>query len=108
MLSTDTASQLYVLGKDGHTLGVDGAHVAILEQGCEVCLGRLLQRHDSMRLESEIGVEVLRDLTNQALERKFADEELSALLIPADLTQSDSAGPASEQIHKNSGQDLTF
>jgi hypothetical protein len=51
-----------------------------------------------MGLEPEIGLEVLRDLTNQALERKLADEELSALLILADLTQSDSAGPVNRSI----------
>ena len=96
-LSADTAGQLDVLGHDGHTLGVDRAQVGVLEQRSEVCFGRLLQRHDGMGLEAEIGLEVLRDLTNQTLERKLADEELGTLLILADLTKSDSAGPALEQ-----------
>ncbi len=65
---------------------MDGAQVGVLEQRREVCFGRLLQRHDSVGLKPEIGLKVLRDLTNQALERKLADEELSALLILADLT----------------------
>ena len=50
-----------------------------------------------MGLEAEIDLEVLRDLTNQTLERKLADEELGVLLVLSDLTKSDSAGPASEQ-----------
>ena len=96
-LSADSAGQLHVLGHDGHTLGVDGAQVGVLEQRREVCLGRLLERHDGVGLEAEIGLEVLRDLTDQTLERKLADEELSALLILSDLTKSDSARPASGQ-----------
>jgi hypothetical protein len=51
-----------------------------------------------MRLETEIRLEVLGDLTNQTLERKLADEKLSALLVLADLTQGDSAGPARRTI----------
>ena len=84
---------------DGHTLGVDGAHVGVLEQRREVCLGRLLERHDSVGMEAEIGLEVLRDLANQTLERKLADEKPSALLIPSDLTKSDSADPVRTGIN---------
>jgi hypothetical protein len=94
-LSADTAGQLDVLRHDGHALGVDGAEVGVLEQGGEVGLGSLLEGHDRVRLEAEIGLEILGDLANQTLERKLADEELGALLVSADLTQCDSAGPAS-------------
>ena len=41
--STDTASQLDVLGHDGDTLGVDCAQVGILEQTNEVGLGCFLK-----------------------------------------------------------------
>ena len=41
-LSTDTASQLDVLGHDGHTLGVDGAQVGVLKQADQVGLASLL------------------------------------------------------------------
>ena len=63
-LSADTAGQLDVLGHDSHTLGMDGAKVGVLEQRREVCLGRLLQRHNGVGLESEVGLEVLGNLTN--------------------------------------------
>ena len=42
-LSTDTTGELDVLGHDGHSLGVDGAKVGVLEERHEVGLGSLLQ-----------------------------------------------------------------
>jgi hypothetical protein len=94
-LSADTAGQLDVLGHDGHALGMDGAQVGVLEQRSEVGLRGLLQCHDGVGLEAEIRLEVLGDLTDQALEGKLADEELGALLVLADFAQGNSAGPAS-------------
>ena len=45
-LSTDTAGQLDILGHDGHTLGVDGAQVGVLEESNQVCLGSFLESLD--------------------------------------------------------------
>ena len=42
-LATDAAGKLDVLGHDGHTLGVDGAEVGVLEETDEVRLGGLLE-----------------------------------------------------------------
>ena len=36
--ATDSSGQLDVLWHDGHTLGVDGAKVGVLEDSDEVCL----------------------------------------------------------------------
>jgi len=91
-LATDAAGELHVLGHDGHTLGVDGSQVGVLEQAHEVSLGGLLQGEHGGALEAQVGLEVLGDLTDQALERQLADEELRALLVAADLTQGDRAG----------------
>lgn len=74
---------------NGDTFGVDGAQVGILEEGDEVGLNGLLKSADGGRLEAKIGLEVLSDFTNQALERKLADQELSRLLVTTDLTESD-------------------
>ena len=51
-LSTDTSGQLDVLGHDGHTLGVDGAQVGVLEQTDQVGLTSLLKKmgHVSLRV----------------------------------------------------------
>ena len=91
--STDTASQLDILGHDGDTLGVDGAQVGVFEKTDEVSLASLLQSHNGRGLEAEIGFEVLSDLTNKSLERQLADEKLGALLVTTDLTKSHGTGP---------------
>ena len=92
-LATDSPGQLDVLGHDGDTLGVDGAQVGVLEQTDEVSLAGLLESHDSRGLESQVSLEVLGDLSHQTLEGQLADEELSGLLVPPDVTKSDSPRP---------------
>ena len=92
-LATDTPGQLDVLGHDGDTLGVDGAQVGVLEETDQVGLASLLQGHDGGALEAQVGLEVLSDFTDQTLEGELADQELSALLITTDLSQSHGTGP---------------
>ena len=92
-LSTDTASKLDVLGHDGDPLGVDCAQVGVLEETNQVGLTGLLEGHDSGALEPEVSLEVLGDLTNQALEGQLADEELSGLLVAPDLTEGNCSWP---------------
>ena len=87
--ATDATSELDVLGHDGDTLGVDGAQVGVLEETDEVGLARLLKSSHSRRLEAQVGLEVLSDLADEALEGQLADEQLGALLVAADLTESD-------------------
>ena len=94
----DSASQLNVLRHDGHSLGVDGTQVGVFEKTHQVCLASLLQGHDSRPLEPEVRLEVLSDLTHKPLERQLADEELSALLVPTDLTESDRPGAVTVRL----------
>ena len=68
---------------------MDGAQVGIFKERDEVSLDGLLEGTDGGRLEAEIRLEVLGDFTDQALEGELADEELSRLLVPTDLTESD-------------------
>ena len=72
---------------------MDGAQVGVLEEADQVSFAGLLQSHDGGRLEAQVGLEVLGDLTHQALEGQLADEELSALLVTADLAECDGTGP---------------
>jgi hypothetical protein len=74
-LTTETAGKLDVLGLDGDTLGVDGGKVGVLEEGDEVSLSRLLKSTDGRRLETEVGLEVLSDLTDKALEAECCANE---------------------------------
>ena len=92
-LATDAAGQLDVLRHDGDALGVDGAEVGVLEEADEVGLGRLLEGGDGGGLEAQVGLEVLGNLADQALERELADQELGRLLVLADLAQGDGARP---------------
>ena len=91
-LATDTSCQLDVLGHDGDALGVDGAQVGVLEQADEVRLGGLLEGQDGGALEAQVGLEVLGDLADEALEGELADQELGGLLVAADLAERDGAG----------------
>ncbi len=102
-LATDAACQLDVLGHDGHALGVDGAQVGVLKQAHQVRLGSLLQRQHGGALEAQVGLEVLGNLTHQALEGQLADEQLRGLLVLADLTQGHCAGPVAMGLLHTAG-----
>ena len=102
-LATDSAGKLDVLGHDGHTLGVDGTQVGVLEETDQVSLGCLLQGHDGRALEAEIGLEVLGDLTDQTLEGQLADEKLGGLLVTTDLTESHGTRPVTMGLLYTSG-----
>ena len=61
---------------------MDGAQVGVLEQAVAVGLRRLLQGHHGGALELQVGVEVLGDLPDQALEGQLADQQLGRLMVP--------------------------
>ena len=102
-LSTDAAGELDVLGHDGHTLGVDGSQVGVLEQTNQVGLGSLLEGKHGRALEPQVGLEVLGNLTNQALEWQLADQKLGGLLVLSDLTKSDSSWSVAMGLLHSSG-----
>jgi hypothetical protein len=60
-LSSESSSELEVLGLDGDSLGVDGAQVGVLEERDEVCLRGFLESHDGAgegRIRDKEGAEV--------------------------------------------------
>ena len=71
--------------------GDQGARRWVRRQATYVSLGRLLQGDDGRRLEAQVGLEVLGDLADEALERELADQQLGGLLILADLADCDGA-----------------
>ena len=114
-----------ILGLDGNTLGVDGSQVGVLEEGDEVSLGGLLERHDGGGLEAEIrlhtstvsvhnvehdnsdtDLEVLGNLTNETLEGELANQELGRLLVAPDFTEGDGSGPEAVRLLDTSGGGL--
>ena len=46
-LSADAAGELNVFRHDGHTLGVDGAEICVLEESNQVCFACFLKGHHS-------------------------------------------------------------
>jgi hypothetical protein len=54
-------------------------------------------------LESEIGLEVLCDFPDEALEGKLADQELCRLLVTTDFTKSDRTGAVTMGLLDTSG-----
>jgi hypothetical protein len=58
---------------------VNGCEIRIFEERDEVGLGSLLERHDGRRLEAEVGLEVLRDLADEALEAVYGEREYGQL-----------------------------
>ena len=55
-------------------------------------------------LKSKVGLKVLSNLANQALERQLANEELRALLIATDLAESHCAWAVAMGLCNKSGQ----
>jgi len=88
-LSTKAAGELDILRLNCNSLGVNGTQVCVFKEGDEVGLNGLLEGTDGGRLEAKVRLEVLSNLTNQALEGELSDEELGGLLVTTDLTESD-------------------
>ena len=53
----------------------DGSQVGVFKERDEVRLSGFLQSHDGGRLEAEIGLEVLSDFTDEALEANTPSKE---------------------------------
>jgi hypothetical protein len=87
---------------------VDGAEVGVLEERDEVSLNGLLESTDGRRLEAEVGLEILSDFTDQALEGQLADQELSRLLVATDLTESDGTGLVTMRLLDTAGRRCGF
>jgi hypothetical protein len=91
--SSDTASELNVLGHDSDTLRMNCAKIGIFKEAYKVRFRRLLKGENGGRLKAEVGLEVLGDFAHETLERQLANEEVGCLLILADLAQGNGTGP---------------
>jgi len=95
-LSSDSARQLQILRHYRNPLSVNGAQVSVLKKSNQVSLGGFLQSQESLRMETEIRLEVVRNLPNKSLERKLSDKELRRFLEFSDLSQGN--GPWSVPV----------
>jgi hypothetical protein len=67
---------------------MDGGQVRVLKETNEVGLAGFLKSSDRRALESQIRLEVLGNLTDETLEGKLSDQELSRLLVTTDFAES--------------------
>ena len=63
-----------------------------------------MESTDSRRLEAQVRLEVLGDLTNETLEGELSDEELGRLLVTTDLTESNGTRLVSVGLLDTSGR----
>jgi histone H3 len=82
---------------------MDSAQVSILKKTNEVGLRRLLKGKDGRGLEAKIGLEVLSNLTDKALEGRLANEQLGRLLVFTNLTEGDGSGTVTVGLLHTSG-----
>jgi len=105
-LSTQAAGESEILGLNCYPLGMNGSQVSVLKEGDEVSFTGLLQCQDSRRLEAEVGLEVLSDLTNETLEGELPDEELCRFLVTTNFTEGDSSRAEPMGLLHTSGSGL--
>ena len=66
---------------------MDTCELGFLEKPYQISLTGLLKSKYSRTLEAQVVLEVLSDLTDQALEGELAQKQVGALLVPANLTE---------------------
>ena len=86
-ISSDSLGELDVSGHDGNSLGVDGAQVGVFEEGDKVSFSGFLEGKHGWALESELLLELVSDFSDESLEGKFSDEEVSGLLVFPDFSE---------------------
>jgi predicted secreted protein len=87
LFSANAPGKPNVAGHNRNPFGMDCKEIDIAKQTDQIGFGRLLQRRNGRRLETQIGLVVSRDFSNQSLERQFADQEFRGLLVATNLPQ---------------------
>ena len=73
LLTSDPPGQLNVLGHDGHSLGMHGTKVGVLEHSHKMSLGCLLQCQNCSALNPNVTFDVAQDFVNHPLKRWLLD-----------------------------------
>ena len=96
LLSSDSSGQVQVLLHNGRSVGVNRAKVSVLEESHEVSLSSLLDGKQGLRLESELAVNALTDVSHQSLEGGLEEEHSSLFLVALDLSKGYGSGSPSD------------
>jgi hypothetical protein len=87
---------------------MDSAQIGVVKKRDEICFNRLLKCANSRGLKAEVCSEVMRNLTDEALERQPADQKLRRFLVPTDLTKSHSSRLVSVGLLNTAGTGCDF
>ncbi len=68
LISSDASSELHVLPHESHSVGVDGAEVAVFEETSEIALRGLLKSVKTLRREADIRIGGAGYLSDESLE----------------------------------------
>lgn len=96
-------SHLDIFGHDGDSLSMHRAQVGVFEKTDQASFADLLQSYDGRALETEIGLEIPGDLTNQTLEWKLPNEKLGRSLVTSEFTESYSNEPVTMGLLYSAG-----
>jgi hypothetical protein len=67
-LAANATGKHHILGHDGASSGVNGTQVGVLKETNQVSLGGLMESGNSHRLEAQICLEILSNLTDKSLQ----------------------------------------
>jgi len=84
---------------------VNGAEIGILKESNEVCFGGFLEGSNGRRLESEIRLVVLGNLSDESLEGQLSDQEFGRLLVSSDFSKGDGSRAESVGLLDSSSRD---
>ena len=91
-ITPNASSEVHVLLLDGHTLGVDGTKVSVLEETDDVGLGSLLKGLESLGREAEVVIHIECDCAHKTLEGGTGEQHVNGLLIALDFAKGHSTG----------------
>jgi len=101
--TSDSSGQLEISSHDSDSLGMDGAQIGIFEKTDQISFSSFLKSQNSGALESQISFIVMSDFSDESLERKLSDEEISGLLVLSDFSKSDGTGSISVGLLDTTG-----
>ncbi len=101
--TSDSSGELEISGHDGDSLGVDGAQVGVFEKTNQISFSSFLEGKDSRGLESQVSLVVMSDFSDESLEGKLSDEEISGLLVLSDFSEGDGTGSVSMGLLDTTG-----
>lgn len=90
-LSSDSSGELNVLLLDGDTVSMDAAQDSVLKETDDVGLSGFLASNEGIRVESQVRVVAVCDITDNSLEGKSGQNKFDTSLIFLDFSDGNSS-----------------